>query len=179
MALTATLYHLEIDLSDVDRGVYEKLDLRVARHPSENMRFMLTRVMAFALLYEEGLAFSKGLSTTDEPAIWRHDSMGSVNLWVEVGVPSAERLHRASKAAHRLVVFTYGDPELVLQKARGKTIHGQDRIAIYALPTPFLDALEQVTDRHARWEVVHTGGQLYVTAGGKTFDAAVTRTAFA
>jgi uncharacterized protein YaeQ len=173
MALTATLYHLLIDLSDVDRGVYEKLDLRVARHPSESMRFLLTRVIAYAMFYEEGIAFSRGLSTADEPAVWRHDTMGSIDLSIEVGTPSPERLHKASKASRRLVVFTYADPELVRQRARGKTIHGQDRIPIYALPPAFLDALEAVTERHSHWELVHTGGQLYVTAGGKTLDAPV------
>jgi uncharacterized protein YaeQ len=142
------------------------------------MRFMLTRVIAFALSYEEGLAFSKGLSSTDEPAIWRHDATGTLDLWIEVGVPSAERLHKASKAARRVAVFTYGDPELVRQKARGKTIHGQERIPIHALPTAFLDALEALTDRHAHWELVHTGGQIYVTSGGKTVDAPVTRASF-
>src|SRR6185295_3402319 len=99
MALTATLYHLESDLSDVDRGVYEKLDLRVARPPSESMRFMLTRSIAYALLSEEGLVFSTALPTADEPAIWKHDPGGRIALWVEIGLPSAERLHKASKGA--------------------------------------------------------------------------------
>jgi uncharacterized protein YaeQ len=52
MALSATVYHLQVDLSDVDRGVYEALDLRVARHPSETMRYLLTRVIAYCLCYE-------------------------------------------------------------------------------------------------------------------------------
>src|SRR5579859_1018315 len=70
VALTSTVYHLEIDLSDVDRGVYETLDLRLARHPSESKHYLLTRALAYCLFYEEGIAFSKGLSTTDEPAVW-------------------------------------------------------------------------------------------------------------
>ncbi|MES1205287.1 MAG: YaeQ family protein [Pseudomonadota bacterium] len=101
MALSATVYHLQIDLSDVDRGVYEALDLRVARHPSETMRFLLTRVIAFCLCHEEGIAFSKGLSTNDDPALWIKDMQGNVRAWIEVGTPSAERLHKASTAAQR------------------------------------------------------------------------------
>jgi uncharacterized protein YaeQ len=179
MALTATLYHLQIDLSDVDRGVYRTLDLRVARHPSESMRFMLTRVIAFCLFHEEGLAFSKGLSTADEPAIWRHDGMGRIDLWIDVGAPAPERLHKASKAARRVVVFTYGDPELLRRQARGKTIHEAERIEIRALPAAFLDAVEEVTERHTRWELLHTNDQLYVTARGKTLEAPVTRSTLA
>src|SRR3954452_17255865 len=102
MALSATVYHLQIELSDVDRGVYEALDLRVARHPSETMRYLLTRTIAYCLIYEEGIAFSKGLSTTDEPAVWVKDPGGLVLVWIDIGTPSAERLHKASKAAERL-----------------------------------------------------------------------------
>ena len=62
MALTATIHHFTIELSHADRGVYESLDLRVARHPSESAEFLCARVLAFCLEQREGLAFSKGLS---------------------------------------------------------------------------------------------------------------------
>ena len=76
MALSATVYHFQIELSDVDRGVYQSLDLRVARHPSESTPYLLTRVIAYALLFEEGIAFTKGLSTSEEPALWVKDLQG-------------------------------------------------------------------------------------------------------
>ena len=78
MALTATVYHVQINLSDVDRGVYTALDLRLARHPSETMRYLLTRTLAYCFSYEEGIAFSKGgLSSTDEPPVSIRDRTGS------------------------------------------------------------------------------------------------------
>ena len=113
MALSATVYHFQIELSDVDRGVYESLDLRVARHPSESTPYLLTRVIAYALLFEEGIAFSKGLSTTEEPALWVKDLQGNLRVWVELGTPSADRLHKVSKASPRVVVFTQHDPRLL------------------------------------------------------------------
>src|SRR5882672_856461 len=114
MALSATVYRFPIEVSDVDRGVYETLDLRLGRHPSESMPYLLTRVIAYALLYEEGIAFSKGLSSGDEPALWVKDLQGNLRVWVEVGTPSAERLHKVSKASPRVVVFTQHDPRLVI-----------------------------------------------------------------
>ena len=102
MALGATIYHLQIELSDVDRGVYESLDLRVARHPSESMAYLLTRLIAYALLYEEGLAFSKGgLSSADEAPLTVRDLQGNLRAWIEIGTPSGDRLHKASKASPR------------------------------------------------------------------------------
>src|SRR3954469_15408398 len=98
MALSATVYRLQIDLSDVDRNLYQALDLRVARHPSESMRYLLTRILAYCLCHEEGIAFSKGgLSSNEEPPLTIRDLQGNLRTWIEIGSPSAERLHKASK----------------------------------------------------------------------------------
>ena len=176
MALGATLYHLQIDLSDVDRGVYQALDLRVARHPSETMRFLLARVLAYCLCYEEGIAFSKGgLSNTEEPALAIHDLQGNLRTWIEIGTPSADRLHKASKAAPRLVVFTHNDPEGVKKAARERSIHRAADIEAYGIAPGLLTALEALTDRSSRWVLVHTAGELYVTVGDETVTGAVTR----
>src|SRR4051794_37949092 len=99
MALGATVYRFEIDLSDVDRDVYRVLDLRLARHPSESEPFLLVRTIAYCLFYEEGIAFSRGLSTAEEPAIWVKNRQDNVTLWLEIGSPSRDRIHKASKAA--------------------------------------------------------------------------------
>jgi uncharacterized protein YaeQ len=175
MAVGATVYHLEIALSDTDRGVYESLDLRLARHPSETMRYLVARTIAYALLFEPGIAFSKGLSTTTEPAVWLREGDGRVRLWVEVGSPSAERLHRASKAAERVVVVVYDEPERLRRSVAGERIFRAEAVEVLGIPTELLDALAEATDRHASWELVHTGGQLYVTVGGKTCEGLVTR----
>jgi uncharacterized protein YaeQ len=175
VALSATVYHLQIELSDVDRGVYQALDLRLARHPSETMRYLLTRAIAYCLCYEEGIAFSKGLSNTDEPALWIKDLQGTLRTWIEVGTPSAERLHKASKASPRLIVFTHNDPELLVAASRERTIHKVETIEVHALDGAFLDALAAATDRNAKWALVHTEGTLYVTSGTESFSTAVVR----
>src|SRR5688572_17902030 len=100
MAAGATMRTLHVDLSDVDRGKYEHFELRVAQHPSESMRFFWSRVLGYCLSYDEGIQFSKGgLSNSDEAplAVWHPD--GRLETWIDIGVPSAERLHKASKAA--------------------------------------------------------------------------------
>src|ERR1700760_2762277 len=98
MALGATIHVFDIELADSDRGVYESFELRVARHPSEAPDYLLTRVLAYCLEYTEGISFSSGLSTPDEPTIAVRDLTGALRVWIDVGAPSAERLHRASKA---------------------------------------------------------------------------------
>jgi uncharacterized protein YaeQ len=111
VALQATVYRFPVQLSHVDRGVYEQLDLRVGRHPSETERYLLARIIAYCLVIESSpdvkLEFSKGgLSSPDEPALSVHTLDGRIMCWVEIGNPSPERLHKASKAAPRVVVVT-------------------------------------------------------------------------
>ena len=166
MSQQATLYHLKVSLSDVDRGVYEALDLRLARHPSETARYMLTRALAYCCCFEEGIAFSKGLSSTDEPALWIKDLQGSTTTWIEVGAPSADRLHKAKKATARVVVFTSSDLTLLRKEWATKAIHQADRIEVYTVTPGFLDALDDATDRNSSWDLTRSDGQIYVTTKG-------------
>src|SRR5690348_9185996 len=142
MALGATVYHFGIELSDVDRSTYEALDLRLARHPSESMRYLLTRMLAYCLSYEEGIAFSKGgLSSPEEPPITVHDPTGLLLAWIDVGAPSAERLHKAAKAAKRVELFTAAELSLLRREAATRPIHRLGDIAVWKLDPTFLDAL--------------------------------------
>ena len=146
MAQGSTTYHLRISLSDVDRNVYEALDLRLARHPSETMRYLLTRTIAYCLSYEEGIAFSKGgLSDTDEPPITVRDLTGLLKVWIEIGSPSAERLHKAAKAAPKVALYTYTDIALLQREAKTRVIHKMDGIEVYRLEPAFLDAIDPNT----------------------------------
>ncbi|HEY2900119.1 MAG TPA: YaeQ family protein [Polyangia bacterium] len=175
MALSSTVYHLQVSLSDVDRNVYEELDLRLARHPSESMHHLLTRVLAYCLCYQEGIAFSKGLSTSEEPAVWARDLRGDLQLWIDVGTPSAERLHKASKASPRVVVFTYQDPSLLSKTIRGKTIFRGDEIEVYPVNPEFLHQLAAATDRNTSWLLVRTEGIVYVTIGETNASTVIAR----
>lgn len=180
MALTATMHHVEIALSDVDRGVYESLDLRVAQHPSETMRYMITRTLAYALSYEEGIAFSKGgLSDTDEAPITVRDPTGVLLAWVDVGSPSAERLHKASKAARRVAVFTHAELKMLRKEAATRAIHKIDDIEVWRFEPSFLDAIEAKMERNTQLEVTRNDGQLYVSVAGTTLEAPLERASLA
>lgn len=176
MAQTATMFHFQIELSDVDRSVYETLDLRVARHPSESMRYMLTRTLAYSLEYEEGIAFSKGgLSSDDEPPIAIRDLTGLLLAWIDIGSPSAERLHKAAKAAPRVALYTHADLGLLRREAGSRAIHRVEDIAVWRVEGSFLDALEAKVDRHTKLGLLRTDGALYATLGDKTLEGTLTR----
>ena len=176
MALTATVHHVQVTLSDVDRGVYEKLDLRLARHPSESARYLLTRLLAYCFSYEEGIAFSKGgLSSTDEPPIAVHDPTGILLAWIDIGAPSAERLHKAAKAARRVALFTHVEPRLLQQEAATRAIHRVESIEVWRFEPAFLESLEEMIGRNADIEVVRNDGKVYVTAQGTVKEGDIAR----
>jgi uncharacterized protein YaeQ len=181
VARTGTVHHLRIDLSDVDRAVYESLDLRVAQHPSEGARRVLTKTLAYALLYADGIEFARaGLSDTDEPEIAIRDQMGILE-WIEVGSPASDRLKRATNASRRVIVFCTNEgqgAQGVVERARA--LPRGDRVTVMSVEASFVDALaERIAAASGRFTLVRSGEHLYATCDGVTLDAPLTTTVIA
>ncbi|WP_040794882.1 YaeQ family protein [Nocardia higoensis] len=174
MALNATVHSFTVGLADLDRGVYDDLELRVARHPSETAEFMLTRLLAYCLEYTEGIAFSDGgVSSTDQPAVLARDATGRLTAWIEVGAPDAERVHRGSKSAERVAVYTHRDPAKVLALYSGKRIHRAERIPLYSFDRAFVDDAVTAIERRNTATLSVTEGSLYLELNGKAFETVV------
>jgi uncharacterized protein YaeQ len=179
VALGATIYHFQIAVSDVDGDRYATLDLRLARHPSESMRYLCTRTLAYCLSYEPGIAFSKGgLSSSDDPPVSVEDPGGRMLAWIDVGTPSAERLHKASKLTGRVRVFTSDEAGLVREALR-RDIHRSEAIEVNIVDPTLLSALENGLGRTAKLDVSHVDGQLYVTLGDQVLIGELRRLSLA
>lgn len=175
MALSAMMRRFEVALSDSDRGVYDALDLRVAQHPSESERYLVARVLARACEHAEGVEFSRGLAAGEEPALWQHDLRGDLRAWIEVGTPSTDRLHRASKTGARVAIYTWKAPEELAREIAEAGVHRADAIEIHMLDVALLDAIAATLDRNNTWSLAISGGALYLDANGRSFEGAVTR----
>lgn len=178
MALGATLHTIDIDLADNDRGVYETLALRVARHPSESAEYLVARVLAYALEFTEGIAFSPGgLSDADAPAISIRDLTGGLRAWIEVGTPDAARLHRASKASPRVAVYVHKGVDRFAENLTGAKIHRADELEIYAMDRALIDAMTARLDRRMAFAVSVTDRELFISIGDDNLTGAVPRVA--
>jgi len=175
MALTATVYTFDVQLSHVDRGVYETITFKAAQHPSETDEFLIARVLAYCLEYTEGIAFSKGLAEPDEPAIAVRDLTGELRTWIDIGNPDAARLHKASKLARRVVVYTHKDAPRLVEQLRGERIHRGESLEIVALDRALIASLVERLDRRMKLELSVIEGHLYVTVAGQTFDGTLDR----
>jgi uncharacterized protein YaeQ len=175
LALSATIYNFAIQLSDVDRGVYQSLALKVARHPSEAEDHLVARVLAYCLELTEGLSFSRGLSEPDEPALAVRDLTGELRVWIDIGAPDAARLHKAAKAAPRVAVYTHKAPEQLLRQLAGERIHRAETIELYAFDRELIDGLAARLQRRMDFDLSVTDGHLFVSLEGATLSGDVER----
>jgi uncharacterized protein YaeQ len=174
VALSATIYNIEIDLADADRDVYETLALRVARHPSESAEYLVARVLAYALEFTAGIAFSSGgVSDPDQPPIAIRDLTGAIRAWIDIGSPDAARLHKASKAAPRVAVYTHKDPARLLENLAGERMHRADELEIYAFDRGLIAALAARLDRRMTFALGVSGGECFVSIGTETLTGVV------
>ncbi|MEK2688412.1 YaeQ family protein [Bdellovibrio sp. GT3] len=163
------LYRFQIELSDIDRGVYESLDFRVAQHPSETYPYMLSRVLAYSLAYQEGLEFTPGgLADPEAPALRKMGLQNSLELCIEIGNPSARKLHKATKSAKEVLIFTYKNPEVLLTEIRNGDVHRAQDLKIYSFDPKFLDAAGDLIEKNNRWSLLVQQGQMDLTIGDVT-----------
>jgi uncharacterized protein YaeQ len=175
MALTATIYTFDVDLADADRHVYESLTLRVARHPSESEEYLVARLIAYLLEFAQGIEFSRGVSSPDEPSIAIRDLTGAIRSWIDVGMPTPERLHKASKVANRVAVYTHKDSTQFLRQLAGKRIHKAEALELYAIDRGLVAALVARLERRLAFSLSVNDRELYLSIGETQLTGAVVR----
>jgi uncharacterized protein YaeQ len=175
LALTATIYSFTITLNDSDRQLFETLEFRVAQHPSETPEYLVARVLAYCLEFTEGLTFSKGLSEPDVPALTIRDLTGTLTAWIEIGLPEPARLHKATKAARRVAVYSHKDPTTLLTRLAAEPVHRAREIEIYAFDRDLIEALSARLTRRMSFDLVVTDQHLYLSSGQDTLSGAVQR----
>jgi uncharacterized protein YaeQ len=175
MALGATMFVFEVELADSDRNLYQTLEIRAAQHPSETEDYLFTRVLAWCLEYTEGIAFSRGLSDPDEPTIAVRDLTGALQLWIEIGMPDAARLHKAAKAAPRVVVYCHKDAQHLASRLAAEKIHKSEAIELYAVDREWLAQVLKHLSRRMRFALTVADKHLYLTVGAETFTTVLER----
>src|ERR1700733_5417238 len=153
MALTATIYNLRVDLADIDRGIYETLDVCIARHPSETVEYMFMRVIAYCLEYGDGIALTQGVAAGNEPAVLIRDLTGRITAWIEVGMPDAGRLHRGLKLAGRAAVYTHRDVQKLLAQLSAANIDRLTDVPVYEFNRAFVDEIAGLIERRSNLSI--------------------------
>lgn len=168
MATGASIHKVELQIADIDRHYYRDHALTVACHPSETAERLMVRLLAFALYAHEALAFGRGLSTPDEPDLWRKDLTGSIDLWIDVGQPDERNIRRACNRARQVVVICYGGRGADLWWSQnGEQLKRQSNLTVLNLPFADTKALAAFVDRNMRLQCNVQDGQVSILSGAE------------
>jgi len=168
MALKATIFKADLQISDMDRNYYGTHALTIARHPSETDERMMVRILAFALHAHELLTFGKGLSTDDEPDLWQKDLTGAIDLWIDVGQPDDRRLIKASGRSAKVVVYSYGSAANVWWNQCASKLERARNLSGYRLPAEASLALAALAQRTMQLQCTVQDGQIWFSGGDET-----------
>ncbi len=163
MALNATIYKVELQITDMDRHYYATHALTLARHPSETAVRLMVRVLAFALYADERLEFGKGISSDDEPDLWRKDRTGEIEQWIELGQPDEQRVRKACGRARQVVVVNYGGrvADIWWEKASA-TLARAKNLSVIDIPVSASDALAALAGRGMRLQCMIQDRQVQI-----------------
>jgi len=173
MALPSKVYKASIQLSDVDRGVYETLLATAAQHPSETEERLIARLLAFAIFHEPELTFTKGISATDEPDLWAKRADDRVRLWVEVGLPEAERIIKASRHSEQVALLACGRTLPIWDHQQLPKLEKLANLTVISLDHALIAGLATRLERSITWSITITEGTLYLTIGEETLESAI------
>jgi len=161
MALKATIFKAELQIADMDRNYYRDHALTIARHPSETDERMMVRLLAYALHASETLSFGKGLSTDDEPDLWRKDLTGAIELWIEVGQPDEKRIRRACGRAREVFVYSYGGQGAAIWWDQiGGKLERNGNLTVVTVPAASSQALARLAQRNMQLHCSIQEGQI-------------------
>ncbi len=177
MALPSTVYRATIQLSHVDRGIYETIQATLARHPSETAERLVLRLLAYAVCYGPELAFTKGVGAGDEPDLWVKGGDGRVALWIEVGTPEPERLLKAARHAGRVVLLASAPNRSRWDEQHLAKLAGAANLTVIGLDFAFIRQLAAGLERSIAWDLTISGDTIYVTSAGVSLDAPLERLA--
>ena len=148
MSLKATVHKLELQISNLDENYYQTHKLTLAQHPSETEQRMMVRALAFALHADEALSFGRGLSSEDEPDLWRRDLTGEIELWIDVGQPDESRIRRACGRARKVIVYTYsGHGAKIWWDKNATSLARNKNLEVINLPGPACQNLAAMAGR--------------------------------
>ena len=164
MALKATIFKAELQVSDLDRHHFATHSLTLARHPSETDERMMVRLLAFALNADEMLEFGRGLSAEDEPDLVKRDLTGAIDLWIEVGLPDEREVRKAAGRARAVKVYTYGGRSAALWWAQNREALARlDNLSVIDIPI----AIGNLAARNMSLQCTIQDGQLYLSSEGE------------
>ena len=161
MAVKATIFKAELQVSDMDRHYYKAHSLTLAQHPSETEERLMVRLLAFALNASESLAFGKGISTEDEPDLWQKDLTGVIDLWIDVGQPDEQRFRKACGRAGQVRIYSFsGRGAAIWREKNASALERCRNLSVIDIPSAASQAMAAMAGRNMQLQCFIQDGQV-------------------
>ena len=175
MALKATIYKAQLQIADMDRGIYGDHALTLAQHPSETEERMMVRLLAYALNvpadnHRGALVFARGLADTDEPDLWHLDLTGQLVHWIEVGQPDERRMLRAASRADQATFISYSASTPIWWAGVKNKLTRTERLAVWQLPPAQSSELAALAQRSMQIQVTVQDGLVWFNDGQRSVE---------
>lgn len=175
MALKATVFKAQLQISDLDRHYYETHALTIARHPSESDERMMVRVLAFALFADQALSFTRGLSEDEEPDLWQHTLTGEIDRWIELGQPDERRIRKACGRARAVVVISYGGRSAdIWWQQNADKLERLSNLSVIDIPADQVAALTGLVERGMDLQCTLDGGHIWIGSPSASIEVTPT-----
>ena len=163
MATKATIFKADLQIVDMDRNYYQEHALTLARHPSETDERMMLRLLAFAHNASDTLAFTRGLSSSDEPDLWQKDLTGAIERWIELGQPDEKRLRKACGRSQQVLVYCYsGNSAGIWWQQNSAALVNIKNLAVLNIPAEKSKALAQLAQRNMQLQATLQDGEMWI-----------------
>ena len=163
MATKATIFKADLQIVDMDRNYYQEHALTLARHPSETDERMMLRLLAFAHNASDTLAFTRGLSSSDEPDLWQKDLTGAIERWIELGQPDEKRLRKACGRSQQVLVYCYsGNSAGIWWQQNSAALVNIKNLAVLNIPAEKSKALAQLAQRNMQLQATLQDGDMWI-----------------
>lgn len=161
MALSSSIYKVDVNLSNLDTHYYQNLNLTIARHPSETEARMMYRLLTFLYCAHEDLEFTKGLGDVDEPALWQKNRMGEIIQWIDLGMPDLKRIRQSLGKSHFVKVFTYQEDRAIewYEKIKG-SLTGSDKLQVFHFKVADEEAIDRFVERSMKLSCIIEEGRI-------------------
>jgi uncharacterized protein YaeQ len=175
MAIKATIHKAAVQVSDLDRNIYEDHQLTIARHPSETDERMMVRMLAFALNAPQNndlgsLEFSKDMWEPDEPSLWQKDHTGLIEHWIELGQPDEKRIMKACGRSKRVTIYCFSSSTPAWWSSVSDKLSRAQNLTVWYFPAEQAEQLATLAERSMVIQLTVQDGTLFISEGTRSVE---------
>lgn len=179
MSFIDGIYRFTVNVNDSNRNLYDTVTFRTPKHPHETLQHLVARVLACSHSYVEGLEFSEGLFSPEDPAIWKKSVIDIIEIWIDVGAPDKKKLQKALRAGTSSAIYRvyFYDPDHVEQMAnhlKGSRSNWIERFSFYKIAAGLVEDLSEILHIRNEWSLTIIDSTVYLSCGDRDFTGTIT-----